>query len=253
MKRVIHQKYKNQEATIEAIISGFDVSEDAIIKQNRNTLKLFQLGKKQVNVKSFRIPNLFNQIVYKYFRKGKAQRSYEYANKLTELKIGTPQPIAYYRSSNGLLFGRSYYVSEQLKYDLTYRELINDFNYPDYDTILRAFTRFTFQLHEKGIEFLDHSPGNTLIVKENNDYKFYLVDLNRMKFGILDFNARIKNFARLTKHKSMIEIMSDEYARCVGESYEKVFDLMWKDVQVFRTKIHRKNRLKKALRFWRTK
>jgi hypothetical protein len=249
MKSVIHNKYLNKDKAIQAVIESFDASEERIIKQNRNTLKLFQLGDKQINVKSFKVPNIFNQVVYKYFRKGKAQRSFEYAEKLIEFSIGTPQPIAYFEDSTNVLFGRSYYVSEQLHYDLTYRELITDFDYPDYDNILRAFTRFTFELHEKGIEFLDHSPGNTLIVKEKDTYKFYLVDLNRMKFGTLDFTTRMTNFARLSKHKSMVETMSDEYAKCVNRPYDLVFNTMWNEVQKFRASIERKKKLKKRFLF----
>ncbi len=253
MKQVFHSKYKDKQAAIDAIIASFDGSQDDIIKENRNTLKLFKLDTIVVNVKSFKVPNIFNRIVYKYFRKGKAQRSFEYAQKLTEIGIGTPQPIAYYQDSNGLLFGRSFYVSEQLEYDLTYRELINDLKYPDYDAILRAFTRFTHELHEKGIQFLDHSPGNTLIVKEVTNYNFYLVDLNRMTFGAMDFSTRMKNFARLSPIKSMVEIMSDEYAKSSGESYNKVFDAMWSEVQKFKASVKRKKQLKKTLLFKRTK
>ena len=72
--------------------------------------------------------------------------------------------------------------------DLTFRELTKDLNYPDHEIILRAFTRFTFQLHENGINFLDHSPGNTLVKKVGKEYEFYLVDLNRMNFGFMDFD-----------------------------------------------------------------
>jgi hypothetical protein len=106
-------------------------------------------------------------------------------------------------------------------------------------------------LHEKGIHFLDHSPGNTLIQINNGDYKFYLVDLNRMEFKALDFKTRIKNFSRLTIHKSMIEVMSDEYAKCSGEDYNKVFNLMWKETEDFQDKYHKKRKLKKNLKFWK--
>ena len=129
--------------------------------------------------------------------------------------------------------------------DITYRELTKDFDYPDYDNILRAFTRFTFGLHEKGIHFLDHSPGNTLIKKNGNKYNFYLVDLNRMNFGELDFETRIKNFSKLTIHKSMVEVMSDEYAKLSKKNYDEIFNLMWKETQDFQEKFHRKKRLKK--------
>ena len=104
---------------------------------------------------------------------------------------------------------------------------------------------------KKGFIFLDHSPGNTLIKKMDHDYNFYLVDLNRMAFKNLDFETRIKNFSKLTIHKSMVEVMSDEYAKCSGESYDTIFNLMWKFTEDFQNKYHRKRRLKKKLKFWK--
>jgi hypothetical protein len=227
------------------------VSGEIFGKANRNTIKLFKLEDQVINIKSFKVPNIFNQIAYRFLRKSKAQRSFEYANKLIDLGIGTPQPIAYFEFSSFLLFKKSFYVSEHLECDLTYRELTTNFNYPDYETILRAFTRFTFKLHEKNILFLDHSPGNTLIKKVDGEYKFYLVDLNRMQFKPMNFQTRIKNFSRLTIHKSMVEIMSDEYAKLSNEDYYKVFDLMWSNTESFQKKFHRKKDLKKKLKFWK--
>jgi len=250
MKKVIHPKYQKFELEIDGFIESFDSSGEGI-KDARNKLKLFQLNKVVVNIKSFKIPNLINQIVYKFFRKGKAQRSFEYAEKLKALGIGTPQPIAYYEFSTLFLYKKSFYVSEQLDYDLTYRELTSNFQYPDYENILRAFTRFTYKMHELGINFLDHSPGNTLVKKSGEQYSFFLVDLNRMRFETMSFETRIKNFSRLTTHKSMVEVMSDEYAKCIGEDYNKVFNLMWKFTKNFQKKHHRKRQLKKKFMFWK--
>lgn len=227
------------------IIENFEDLEGG--EGKRNIIKTIKVDAINLNIKAFKIPNIVNQIVYNFFRKSKAQRSFEYAKKLLKLGIGTPKPIAFFEYKTPLLFKKSFYVSEQLDCDLTYRELTTNFNYPDYDNILRAFTRFTYSLHEKGINFLDHSPGNTLIKKNDDTYNFYLVDLNRMNFGILDFETRIKNFSRLTIHKSMIEVMSDEYAKCTGENYNKIFDLMWQETQAFQEKFHRKKRLKKKV------
>ncbi|WP_317167149.1 lipopolysaccharide kinase InaA family protein [Winogradskyella ludwigii] len=247
----IHDNFRPHEGFLDDIITNYDSKGEDYGNQKRNSLKLFKLEEKTLNVKSFRVPNVINQIAYRFLRKSKAQRSFEYAKELQNLGVGTPQPVAYYEYTSSFLFNKSYYISEHLECDLTYRELITDFNYPNYDPILRAFTRFTFDLHEKGINFLDHSPGNTLITTDNNTYKFYLVDLNRMQFVSMDFNARMKNFARLSKYKHMVEIMSDEYAKCYGKSYEEVFNLMWKEVQLFRGKIERKKKLKKLLKFWK--
>ena len=161
-------------------IENFNTSGEIFIKGNRNTIKLFQLDNLTLNIKSFKEPNLINKIAYRYFRKSKAKRSFEYANFLLENNIGTPKPFAYFENTSALGLKDSYYVSEHLQCDLTYRELVET-DYPDAENILRQFTQFTFSMHEKGIEFLDHSPGNTLIIKRpEGKYDFYLVDLNRM-------------------------------------------------------------------------
>jgi len=250
MGKVIHDSYKSFDKEIDSFIESFETSGESI-KDKRNKLKLFDLNGTVVNIKSFKVPHLFNQIVYKFFRKSKAQRSFEYANKLLELGVGTPQPIAYYTFPSLLLFKKSFYISEHQNSDLTYRELSHDLNYPNHERILRAFTRFTYDLHEKGILFLDHSPGNTLITITNDDYNFSLVDLNRMIFKPLSFDERIKNFERLTPHKHIVETMSDEYAKVSEKSFEEVFTQMWKATQDFQNKFHGKKRLKKKLKFWK--
>ena len=255
MKRTkrIHINYKHKNAFLDDIITNYDSKGEDFGNQDRNSLKLFKFEDKVLNVKSFRVPNFINQIAYSFFRKSKAQRSFEYANHLQDIGIGTPQPIAYYEFKKWLLFKKSYYISEQLDCDLTFRELTKDLNYPNHNAILRAFTRFTFSLHEKKVKFLDHSPGNTLIKKVGEKYEFYLVDLNRMEFKTMGFEERIKNFSKLTTHKSLIEVMSDEYARCSNMPYEKVFNLMWNNTQDFQRRYWRRRRNKKRLKFWKYK
>ena len=250
MKLVVHDAFKPFHQQIENFIKNFDKKGIPFGSTKRNSIKLFELDNMTINVKSFKVPNLINQFIYRFFRKSKAHRSFEYAKKLTQLNIGTPTPIAFFENRTAFLFKQSYYVSEHLDNDITYRELSRNLNYPDHENILRAFTRFTFKLHENQILFLDHSPGNTLIKKTASGYDFYLVDLNRMKFKELGINQRIKNFSRLTPHKEIVEIMSDEYAKCLKKDYQEVFELMWKFTERFQEKYHRKKRLKKKLKFW---
>lgn len=249
----IHNTYKEHEKYLDDIIENFNSKGEPFGNQDRNALKLFQLDQQTLNVKSFRVPNFVNQIAYKFFRKSKARRSFEYAKWLKSLDIGTPDPVAYYEFTTSFLFKKSYYISEQQECDLTYRELTTDLNYPDHEIILRAFTRFTFKLHEKKVNFLDHSPGNTLIKKAGQDYTFFLVDLNRMNFESMDYESRIKNFAKLTTHESMVRIMSDEYAQCIQKDPEEVFKLMWKYTQDFQARFWRRRRLKNKILFWRRK
>lgn len=251
MNYTVHKAFQKDEQQLTGYIENYETTGEKYGNQDRNSLKLFDLNGLTINVKSFKIPNVVNQIAYRFFRKSKAQRSYEYANRLLDLGISTPKPIAFYEYKSAFLFKKSYYISEHLPYDLTYRELTFDFTMLSYEAILRAFTRFTFGLHEAGVNFLDHSPGNTLIQLNDGNYKFFLVDLNRMEFGDMDFETRIKNFARLTIHKSMVEIMSDEYAKLSGYNYKRVFNLMWKETEAFQQRFHKKRRLKNKLMFWR--
>ena len=255
MRRIknIHKNFKEYESFLDDIIENFDTKGEPYGNQDRNALKLFELNSKTLNVKSFRVPNFINQFVYRFFRKSKAQRSFEYAKWLQSLDIGTPNPVAYYQYTTPFLFKKSYYISQQQDCDITYRELTTNLNYPDHEMILRAFTRFTFILHEKKVNFLDHSPGNTLIKKEGEDYHFFLVDLNRMEFKEMDFETRIKNFAKLTTHESIVRTMSDEYAKCIDRDPLEVFNLMWKFTQDFQQRFWRRRRLKNKILFWRKK
>lgn len=237
---------------IDGFIKSFDQSGKKFDERNRNMLKLFQIGTETINIKSFKIPNLINRFAYKTIRSSKAARSFEYAHKLLALGIKTPQPIAYYEEE-GVLFGRSFYVSEHLTYDLTYRELCHDSPYVGNEEILRAFAKFTYTLHQKGVHFLDHSPGNTLIVTKEDGYDFYLVDLNRMKFGKMDFKTRIKNFERLSHRPEDISIMAKAYAEESKEDPAIVEIAMRKAVHSFQEAFHKKQRLKKKLRFWKQK
>ncbi|NND51135.1 MAG: Kdo domain containing protein [Flavobacteriaceae bacterium] len=251
MKQIFHKKYVDKSPKIDEIISSFDTEGDLIYAGDRNQIKTFSLDDLTITIKSFKSPNIINKIVYRFFRKSKAERSFEHAKILLANDLGTPHPIAYYEFPTALFFKRSYYVSEHVPYDLTFRELTHDLDMPEHEMILRAFTRFTHQLHKNNINFLDHSPGNTLIKKQNDGYQFYLVDLNRMVFHSMDFETRVKNLSRLTVHKSMIETMSDEYSKCTGEDVDKIFDLMWRSTLKFQYKFHRKRRIKNALQFWK--
>jgi len=249
----INSQFQNSKSKFSDLIENFQVKGKLFGDGKRNVIKLFELEGKMINVKSFKIPNLINKIAYKYFRKSKARRSYEYALLLLENEIGTPQPIAFFENHNWFGLKDSYYVSEHLECDLTFRELVEIPDYPDHENILRQFTRFSYKLHQKGIEFKDHSPGNTLIKKiAEGKYEFFLVDLNRMNFHEnMSFELRMKNLCRLTPVKEMVAVMSNEYAKVSGESEAIIFKTLWKYTADFQYQFYRKKRMKKRLKFWK--
>lgn len=253
MKLIVHPSFESLRETIVKAIKQFDATGVLLAKGSRNTIKIFPTDSISLNIKSFKKPNLLNQFVYKYVRDSKAKRSYEYGLKLLEKNIGTPQPIAFLENYEGLGLGTSFYVCEHINANYTYRDLVERPDLPNHEEILRAFTRFCVQLHEGGVEFKDHSPGNTLIEVNGSEYKFYLVDLNRMNFHtFMDFELRMKNLCRLTPKKEMVQVMANEYSKLYKEkSEQEIFENLWKFTSEFQEKFWRKQRMKKKMKFWK--
>ncbi len=240
------------DVSLNEILDNFDNSGTVFIAGNRNIIKLFDYKNTTVNIKAFKVPQFINKIIYKYFRESKAKRSFNYATMLLEKGINTPKPIAFHEEFSWIGLEKSYYISEHLQYDLMFRDLVENENYLDSENIIKQFTAFCFKLHQKGVEFLDHSPGNTLIKKINeNTYSFYLVDLNRMNFhNEMSFESRMKNLSRLTSKKKMVEQIAMEYSKISGENEIVVFDTLWRYTSQFQYKYYRKKRLKKVFKFW---
>ncbi len=243
-----------QQSQLLSIVLNFEKRALQTIKKERNTIKTATFNGFEINIKSFKKPNLINKIVYKFFRKSKAERSFLFAHKLLENGIKTPQPLAFFEYTSPFFFGKSFYVSKNLNYDFTIREIIDNDDFNDSENIIRQFTRFTFNLHQNNINFLDHSPGNTLIVKKGKDYEFYLVDLNRMEFKPMDFNARMNNFAKLSSKKYMNSIIANEYAKLYpAKSEEEILKKLMYYSDRFKNKFLKKQAFKKKYFFWRNK
>lgn len=231
---------------LQHILAVFPNEGTILAEGKRNTIKNFSYQDKIVTVKSFKVPLWINGIIYRFFRPSKAKRSYEYAKKLEACHIGTPKPIAYFENKSWLRLKDSYYICEYLQADYVFNQLFN-VDIPNLESILQQFAHFCFQLHENGIEFLDHSPGNTLIKKVNETkYDFYLIDLNRMKFHTnMSLEVRMKNMSRLTPNEYMIKVISYEYAKLYGKKEEEIFSLMWHYTSKFYQKSDQKKAFKK--------
>ena len=246
-------KFSNLSDILNEIFVNFNFKGKILVNGQRNAIKLFEVEGITLNIKSFKRPNLFNKIVYRYFRKSKARRSFEFASKLMEMQIGTPQPVAFFENYDFVGLKESYYACEHLENVFEFREIVQNEAFENRDFIIRKFTQFTFEMHEKGIEFLDHSPGNTLIHKNaDGSYSFFLVDLNRMKFHeTIDFKTRMKNLSKITHKKDMIAVMSNEYAKLSNGDETTIFEFMWGLTADFQYRFHRKKRIKKKLKFWK--
>lgn len=249
MKIILNPNYIKQEKSILQLVSHFFDEGNLIIKGSRNTIKSNFLGEEKVNIKFFQKPGFFKSIIYSFFRSTKAKRSFDYANYLIDHHIQTPIPIAYVEERNSLGFLRdSFYICQQIEYDFTIRELIHDPLFPNRNKILEQFTEFTFKIHEARVNFLDHSPGNTLIIKNGNDrYDYFLIDLNRMKFEDLSIEKRMDNFKKMWLSKLMVKVVAKKYAELSNLSEEKLYKILLEKTTQFKRKITKKKFLKRKI------
>ena len=260
----VNKKY--DEKILINVLKNFDKNGEYVVEPGRNEIKKFEIDiknnlekqnnksenletKKMINIKKFKQKDFITNFFYR-FKGSKAKRSYEYAKKLLEYKIKTPEPIAYFDDFvNKNNKKNSYYISEELKYDFTCREVFwpedierdkaeQGENYKiseetermlakvekNREKIIRQFAKFSFDLHENGVEFEDYSPGNVLIKDKSGNYGFYLVDLNRMKFGVkLNLDKRMKNVSRMMEDEKIARIFANEYAKYCKQREELVF------------------------------
>ncbi len=240
-----YSQYKND---ILNILKHFKNEGVVVGHGNRNVVKYFIINGLKFNFKSFKQHNIINRHVYKYYRKSKSRRSYEYAQMLIEKGFHTPKPIAFVENHDLIGVTSSYYVSEQLEDVFTLGDALYNPNFTDREEIIRLYTQLIFQLHENGIIFIDNASGNFLIKKVDGNYRFYLVDLNRMNFyEEIDISKRLINFERLTNDLEIIKIISAEYARLSGNTYQ----FCLKKIVDFTNKKAFKRKAKNMLKFYK--
>lgn len=221
MQYEVNPKYQYLEPCLLTIPERFE-REGEVIYKGRNTLKVFDYLGVRLCVKSFKVPHLINKMVYAYFRKSKAERSFRFATRFVDLGIGTPAPVAYLVFRNNFGVSHSYYISLQQDCDFTFRGIAT-LPEVEQDEVYRAFARFTYDFHAKGVFFVDHSPGNTLIKKDaSGQWHFWLVDLNRTRFGKVSTEEGLKNLCMLELPDDKLTVIAREYARLTNSDPEKM-------------------------------
>ena len=213
IKYEINPAFLARKAEIMALPVRFE-QEGQIIYRGRNLIKIMTLDDLQINVKSFKRPHILNRFIYAWFRKSKAERSYGNALRLLGMGIGTPAPIAYLVYKNAKGVNRSYYISIQQPCDYVLLDLLQQ-RPPDFEELFRAYVRFVYEFHQKGVYFIDLSTGNTLISRgKDGEHRFYLVDLNRIIFKSRPLNPfeGMRNFCRIDLDDRDLDFVIREYA-----------------------------------------
>lgn len=224
MRVVINPKYANLRKEIECIPDSFGDRGD-IVYNDRNVLKRIDLHGVDVVVKSFKKPHIINRVVYSFFRRSKAERSFIYSMAVQEHGFIVPEPIAMIEKFQRGLLSESYYICG---YDSgeTVRHLMDGVVEGNEDK-LSAFARYTVSLHQAGILHLDYSPGNILINQDNSgEYTFSLVDVNRMQL-LPEINCDMvcRNMCRLCISREVLTYIMREYAALRGWNVEETVKL----------------------------
>lgn len=214
----ISDKYSRWRGFLLAIPGRMDSEGTWIYGGKRNLIKMFAApdGTPLV-VKRYHPPRGINLIVYSSgLRKPKGERAYRYASALNRHGVSTPEPVAYIEHRRYGLLLDSYLVTMQCPYRHRLYEM-GDAAPEVYEPMAEALAAFTAHMHNEGILHLDFSPGNILWDKDPaGNYRFSLVDINRMRFGCVTMKAGCRNFARLWGPKAFIVLLSKHYARLRG-------------------------------------
>jgi len=219
-----------------------------LIYDERNKLKGLNFGDEEVTVKRYRKPHFINRLAYGYFRKSKAERAFNNAERLIELGIQTPPPVGFLEQRNFVGLQHAYYVCLYQPHKCTIRKVIDEANFPNREQVLRAFAQFTVELQNKDIHFVDHSPGNTLLLEDGKgEFSFSLVDINRMRFKKLNKEQRYENFSKLTTDKRVLRLFSEELASATGANTKMVFRSIFKLMRADQTQ----RMVKRKLKFWK--
>ncbi len=248
MNVIFSKDFSDHKEEVLHALKKFGSSGTMIGNGNRNVIKFFEINGVLFNFKSFKQHNIINRHVYKFYRKSKARRSFEYAQFLLEKNFHTPKPIAYIENHDLIGLTSSYYISEQLENSFTLEEILYNRDVFERIDIIKGYTQLIYNLHENGIQFIDNAAGNFLIRKESGAYYFYIVDLNRMNFyEHIEIDKRLKNFARFTLDKEIMKIISEEYASLSGLS--PIFCL--KKIEEASRKMLLKRQIKKVLKLYK--
>ncbi|MDE6199305.1 MAG: lipopolysaccharide kinase InaA family protein [Muribaculaceae bacterium] len=207
-------------ACTEIFNSGTDSDARQIYRGARNTLyDVAARNGRHLCVKHFRKAKFPNSYIYTTLRHSKARRSFEHAGHLLSLGFHTPLPIAWSERRNGIKLLDSYYICEYL--DLPN---IRDWGkMPDADRLIDALGKFMVDLHRAGVYHRDFSPGNILVERLGSDgYRFYLVDINRMNFGVRNRSKLLSMFRSISLDAADTARLARAYAKASGDNPEEV-------------------------------
>ncbi|MFI3278831.1 MAG: lipopolysaccharide kinase InaA family protein [Rikenellaceae bacterium] len=194
------------------------------IRDVRNCVKYVDIDDSLcINIKRYCIPKLMhNRLVYRRFRKTKAQRAYEYAEEFLHLGINTPTPIGYIVEEGTFFISYCYLITVQASYTRDMAELREAEVTPLTKKIAAGFGRYTAKMHENGYYHNDYGANNILLDVVDEEPEYCVIDINRMYIGEVSQQKGCRNFDKLGWSPKILKIAAEAYALARGFDKEQI-------------------------------
>ena len=261
MHIVINPKYRNLEEFVNKLAEKeWFNNNGTVLFDGRNCIKMFEVDGIKVAVKRFGRLSLPNRIIYGRLRKSKARRAYEYAAKLNQLGINSPEEVAYIEVRKNGLMDQSYFVSLYTDYESMlqyfYQRNLSATEFSTIEPLLDALAQFLYKMHEAGVIHNDLNYTNILYNECDGNknggpdsFDFTIIDANRMEFhSSLSLEKRMHNLRRLNVSIPAHLYILQKYAEIIGEKPQKLQLMVLKLRYEFEHKRERTAKIKAAIR-----
>lgn len=212
-----------------------------LIYKGRNRVAVSPDGR--ICLKAFAVPGFFKALWYGV-SSSKASRAFYNALKLKDLGISTPDPFFFIERHSACGLAESYYACRMLQ---GWSELRSAEKRDDFPQLATALAEFVSLLHDKEVWMKDLSMGNVLFIKENDTFRFVLVDINRMSFAPRGTDAKLSDFINLLETESGTAAVVRHYAAINGLPADTVQKVIAR-YNAHQAALMRKRRIKEFIR-----
>ena len=220
---VLSEPFAGLRSFAEQLPEQFAASGETLFR-GRNEIRRFEVEGVPVVVKKFR-NNRLKQLL-SLVRRGKAEKSYRHGCRLEQLGVPTPTPMGYVelRSRLGLV-REAYYLSAYIPYPSLVE--VNPSEEHFNRALMTDFARFVAGLHGLGVLHDDLNTGNVRCEERAEGMRFWLIDINRMRFAKegkpLSRKACFGNVVRFSYNTPMFHHFLHAYLEARGWS-ERLFE-----------------------------
>lgn len=246
-KTVTTPAYAESARRIREIADNFD-SEGYLIYKGRNTLRRVDAEGRQLVVKRYKKPNIFQRVAYTWFQPSKARRAFDYGARLLSIGIDTPAPAAWIERRRGGMTSEYFFFSEPT--DATsMAELATDGSPLPADAA-DALARFLASMHSRGFLHGDLNLSNILFTRtDGGAFNFTVIDTNRSKWTDREptEKERVENLVRLSHNRTLLSDVARRYAAITGLNPERFARRLARRLDSFEAVRERRARFKKIL------